>query len=127
MNDILKPFKDGAVCITLYADDTDIYCADADPSKACNEIEVGLLYIRNWCDRSKLTINVKKQQHMLLKPRTNSPDLDQHRHFGSHSPQMRRTEHHCSIMYRLSRMGKNLEKHRPNINLRSRNKLKFKY
>ena len=240
VNDILKLFKDGAVCITLYADDTVIYCADADPSKACNEIEAGLLYIKNWCDRNKLTINVKKTKHMLLKPRTNSPDLDQHKvkigntilenvksynylgvvidnsltfsdflknkcnrinqclyqlgkmrkyidsdiactiykqtivplydyvdyliesgpkyyinrldvlhekaigiingkshgifnlkeregHFGLHSPHMRRTEHHCSIMYGLSRMGKNLEKHRPNINLRSRNKLKFKH
>ena len=27
-------------------------------------------------------------------------------HFGLLSPQMRRTEHHCSIMYKLSRMGK---------------------
>ena len=62
VNDILKLFKDGAVCITLYADDTVICCADADPSKACNEIEAGIHYIKNWCDRNKLTINVKKEE-----------------------------------------------------------------
>ena len=40
-------------------------------------------------------------------------------------PEMRREEHHYSMMYRLSRTGINLDEYRPKINLRSRPKTKF--
>ena len=42
------------------------------------------------------------------------------------SPKLRRTEHHCATMYRLSRIHGNLDVHRPKINLRSRKKVKFR-
>ena len=41
-------------------------------------------------------------------------------------PIKRRHEHHSAIMYRLSRQEGNLDKYRPPIKLRSRNKVKFK-
>ena len=41
-------------------------------------------------------------------------------------PKKRRYNHHCAIMYRLSRQGGGLDKYRPPIRLRSRNKIKFK-
>ena len=41
-------------------------------------------------------------------------------------PIKRRHEHHCAIMYRLSKREGNLDKYRPPIKLRSRNKIKFK-
>ena len=41
-------------------------------------------------------------------------------------PERRRKEHHCSIMYRLSKRGGSLDIYRPEIRLRSRNKIKFK-
>ena len=37
-----------------------------------------------------------------------------------------RKEHHCAIMYRLSKKGGGLDKYRPETRLRSRNKIKFK-
>ena len=42
------------------------------------------------------------------------------------SPKKRRCDHHCSIMYRLSRRGWSLDMYRPPTRLRSRNKIKFK-
>ena len=41
-------------------------------------------------------------------------------------PERRQKEHHCSIMYRLSKRGGSLDIYRPEIRLRSRNKIKFK-
>ena len=41
------------------------------------------------------------------------------------SPTTRRREHHCAIMYRLSRVMGYLDTYRPRINLRSRKKVKF--
>ena len=41
-------------------------------------------------------------------------------------PKKRRQEHHCAIMYRLSRLGRDLDNYRPPIRLRSRNKIEFK-
>ena len=35
------------------------------------------------------------------------------------SPKRRRSEHHCSIMYRLSKQGGGLDVYRPEIKLRS--------
>ena len=43
-----------------------------------------------------------------------------------HSPLTRRREHHCAIMYGLSRKQLNLDVRRPKIKLRSRNNVKFK-
>ena len=42
------------------------------------------------------------------------------------SPRRRRMEHHSAIMYRLSKKGQLLDNFRPNINLRSNRKIKFK-
>ena len=36
-----------------------------------------------------------------------------------------RREHHCAIMYRLSKLQNNLDHYRPTVNLRSRKKVKF--
>ena len=41
-------------------------------------------------------------------------------------PRRRRAEHHSAIMYRLSKNGQLLDTFRPNINLRSNRKIKFK-
>ena len=41
-------------------------------------------------------------------------------------PLRRRTEHHAAIMFRLSKGGQPLDKHRPTINLRSRKKVRFR-
>ena len=38
----------------------------------------------------------------------------------------RRKEHHCTIMYRLSRRGECIDTYRPKIRLRSRKKVKFR-
>ena len=46
--------------------------------------------------------------------------------YGLQSSSARRREHHCAIMYRLSRTQRNLDIHRPRINLRSRNNIRFK-
>ena len=37
----------------------------------------------------------------------------------------RRREHHCAIMYRLSKLQNNLDHYRPTVNLRSRKKVRF--
>ena len=42
------------------------------------------------------------------------------------SPSARRREHHCAIMYRFSKLKGYLDLYRPKINLRSRNKVKFR-
>ena len=41
------------------------------------------------------------------------------------SPIRRRKEHHCLIMYRLSKIGGNIDEYRPAIRLRNRKKVKF--
>ena len=46
--------------------------------------------------------------------------------YSLESPSQRRKEHHCMVMYRLSKLRGNLEKYKPPINLRSRKKVKFK-
>ena len=46
--------------------------------------------------------------------------------YGLQSSSARRKEHHCAIMYRLSHTQRNLDTHRPTINLRSRKNIKFK-
>ena len=46
--------------------------------------------------------------------------------YGLLSPIARRREHHCAIMYRLSQTHRNLDLHRPRINLRSRNNIRFR-
>ena len=42
------------------------------------------------------------------------------------APIERRREHHCVKMYRLSKIHGNLDIFRPTVNLRSRNKVKFR-
>ena len=46
--------------------------------------------------------------------------------YGLLPPVSRRNEHHCAIMYRLSRTQCNLDSYRPRITLRSRNNIRFK-
>ena len=46
--------------------------------------------------------------------------------YGLNSIGQRRKEHHCAIMYRLSRRKDNLDQYRPKINLRSRKRVKFR-
>ena len=41
-------------------------------------------------------------------------------------PKYRRNEHHCAVMYRMSKQGGTLDNYRPPIRLRNRNKIKFK-
>ena len=43
------------------------------------------------------------------------------------SPVTRRHQHHCALMYRLSKQCNFLDKVRPDIHLRSRGKVKFKH
>ena len=42
------------------------------------------------------------------------------------TPLRRRKDHHCMIMYRLSKLGRHIDRYRPTIRLRSRRKVKFK-
>ena len=46
--------------------------------------------------------------------------------YGIDPPKKRRKDHHCVIMYRLSKQGGNLDSYRPSMILRSRSKVKFK-
>ena len=52
----------------MYADDTVIYYADSDISTACSRTEQFLSKLHEWCDAYKLTMNIKKTQHMLVTP-----------------------------------------------------------
>ena len=60
-----------------------------------------------------------------LHKRTNIMDLEGY--YNLKPPRRRRVEHHLAIMYRLSRGRQTLDTYRPDINLRSRKKVKFKY
>ena len=236
VNDMIKSIASKTVRITLYADDTVLYSAHEDPIVACNNILNGLHLVHKWCNKNKLTINVKKTKHMFFMPKRRPCDtiiptvklndvilenVDCYNYLGvlidnnlkfefflknkckrinqciyqlgkmrkyvnnniactiykqtivplfdyadflvdsgpkyyvdrldtlhekaiciidskgfndicikesevAHRllpPRMRRDEHQCSIMYRLSRTGTNLEMYRPNIHLRSRKKI----
>ena len=238
VNDLLYMF-DNEVKILLYADDTVIYFADNNAKTACMRVEEALGIVHRWCVSNKLTINVKKTQHMLITPKhakcsqskyqiqmgecilqnvdaynylgelidnemifdqflkqkcgkinqrlyqlakmrkfiTSSIanklykqvilplfdyadfliesgttyyinrlhnlhekavwliDCNKHkdedlssleRRYLLESPSMRRKEHHCMIMYRLSGKGQYIDRYRPPIRLRSRKKVKFK-
>ena len=46
--------------------------------------------------------------------------------YGLLPPKRRRREHHCAIMYRLSKNHGKLDTYRPDINLRSRKNIKFR-
>ena len=46
--------------------------------------------------------------------------------YSLYTPERRRKEHHCMIMYRLSKLGRHIDRYRPTIRLRSRRKVKFK-
>ena len=68
VNDLMRLFDDDIVHIIMYADDTVIYYADSDISTACSRVEQSLSKLHKWCAANKLTINVKKTQHMLVTP-----------------------------------------------------------
>ena len=53
----------------------------------------------------------------------NSMDIEVY--YRLQPPRWRRIEHHCAIMYRLSRNGQLLDTYRPKINPRSRRKVKL--
>ena len=60
-----------------------------------------------------------------LHKQTNSMDLEGY--YNLKPPRRRWVEHHLAIMYRLSRGRQTLDTYRPDINLRSRKIVEFKY
>ena len=46
--------------------------------------------------------------------------------YGLSTPSVRTRDHHCAIMYRLSRTQQNLDPYRPMMTLRSRNNIRFR-
>ena len=52
--------------ITLYADDTVITCSDTNVNSVFNKIQNDLYNVKRWCDKNKLTINVKKTKIVLF-------------------------------------------------------------
>ena len=52
-------------------------------------------------------------------------DVDLERMYRLLPPTSRRREHHCAIMYRLSKLQNNLDHYRPTVNHRSTKKVKF--
>ena len=53
--------------ITLYADDTILYSADVDMYQACAKNRKTLELLCEWCNRNRLTINVGKTKHMVVR------------------------------------------------------------
>ena len=72
------------------------------------------------------TLHSKALRIIDCKLNKRADDTQLERVYGLQSPVSRRWEHHCAVMYRLSRMQCNLDVHRPKINLRSRNNIKFR-
>ena len=52
--------------ITLYADDTVLTCADINVNNVFIKIQSDLVNVKRWCDKNKLTINVKKTKVVLF-------------------------------------------------------------
>ena len=78
VNDLLDLFKGEDVQILLYADDTVVYYSNENSETACREVERALAKVSTWCDSNKLTINVKKTQHMLISLHKGIQDLPMH-------------------------------------------------
>ena len=74
--------------------------------------------IGNLHEKALRVIDCKKHKNVDVINLENIYNID--------SPTKRRQSHHCAIMYRLSRRGRDLENYRLTIRLRSRNKIKFK-
>ena len=52
--------------ITLYADDTVLTCSDTNVNSVFNKTQNDLYNVKRWCDKNKLTINVKKTKIVLF-------------------------------------------------------------
>ena len=50
----------------LYADDTVLLCSGNDLDNVCDNMQVDLDNISNWCNSNKLTINSKKTKFMIF-------------------------------------------------------------
>ena len=61
VNGLAKLYQGTDVRITLYADDTVLYTANASPNRAAQSLETGLVSWSKWCIQNRLTINAKKQ------------------------------------------------------------------
>ena len=52
--------------ITLYADDTVLTCFDTNVNSFLSKTQNDLYDVKRWCDKNKLTINVKKTKIVLF-------------------------------------------------------------
>ena len=68
VNDLLEKFIGNCVQITLYADDTVLYVSHECPRRTSDLLNEGLHLLSQWCQESKLTINVKKTKHRIISP-----------------------------------------------------------
>ena len=66
VNDLLKLFSTD-VNLLLYADDTVVYFAHENPHNTCDIVQRCLKTICDWCALNKLTMNVTKTKHMLVR------------------------------------------------------------
>ena len=66
INDLVYTLRDCDSSITLYADDTILYCADADLYRACAKNHITLTKLCEWCNLNRLTINVGKTKHIVV-------------------------------------------------------------
>ena len=72
------------------------------------------------------SLHSKAMQIIDCHKHRNATNIELERLYCLLTPKTRRREHHCAIMYRQSRISKILDVYRPSINLRSRNKVKFR-
>ena len=52
--------------VSMYADDTLLYCAGTDINDICTKVNEDLEYVKTWLDQNKLSLNIEKSEFMLL-------------------------------------------------------------
>ena len=67
--------------VSMYADDTLLYCEGTDLNEICIKVNEDLHYVKTWLDHNKLSLNVNKTEYMLLGTRNrlnkiNDNDVD---------------------------------------------------
>ena len=67
--------------VSMYADDTLLYCEGTDLNEICIKVNEDLQYVKTWLDHNKLSLNVNKTEYMLLGTRNrlnkiNDNDVD---------------------------------------------------
>ena len=50
----------------MYADDTVLYAGNLDTKQLRKGVQQDLCSVQNWCNRNKLTLNIKKTKYMTF-------------------------------------------------------------